>query len=86
MSSRKDFTIHVTISMIESGEWDTANVFLVPPVDNGCYNAEEKGDEEIGGNVSNLLGKQLMTQDVPKTTDLSILALPRLQSTAATFL
>ena len=46
----------------------------------------EKGDEDIGGNISNLLGKQLMTQDVPKTTDLSILALPRLQSTVPTFL
>lgn len=43
--------------MIESGEWDTANVFLVSPADNGCYNAEEKGDEDIGGNISNLLGK-----------------------------
>ena len=86
MSSSKDFTIHVTVSMIESGEWDTANVFLVSPADNGCYNAEEKGDEDIGGNISNLLAKQLMTQDVPKTTDLSILALPRLQSTVPTFL
>ena len=61
MSSNKHFTIHVIVSMIESGEWDTNNVFLKPPV-NGRDNAGDKGDEDVSGKTSNLLGKQLIAQ------------------------
>ena len=62
MSSNKHFTIHVIVSMIESGEWDTNNVFLKPPIDNGRDNEGDKGDEDVSGKTSNLLGKQLIAQ------------------------
>ena len=48
--------------MIESGEWDTANVFLEFPIDNDYDNAEDKCDEDVGGKTNNLLGRQLMVQ------------------------
>ena len=46
--------------MIESGEWDTADVILEPLVNNGCDSAEDSSNEVVDSTINHFLGKQLM--------------------------
>ena len=61
MVSIEIFTVHNTVSMIKSREWNTFNVSLEPLVDNGSENAEDSSNEDVGETINNLPGKQLIS-------------------------
>ena len=50
MSNNKErFTVANIVAMVDSGEWDTADICLAPPEDHGCDCGEDSGDEDFGG-------------------------------------
>ncbi|MGH0189192.1 UNVERIFIED_CONTAM: hypothetical protein FKN15_033832 [Acipenser sinensis] len=57
--SKKKYSVHEVVSILESGEFDEAEIFITPPDDDGADSAEDSGDEDTGGSVNNLSGKQL---------------------------
>jgi YD repeat-containing protein len=51
------YTVHDVLSIIESGEFDRADVFITPP--SGEITDEDSADEDSGGLVDNLSRRQL---------------------------
>ena len=49
---KESFTVANIAVMVESGEWDRADLCLEPPDDHGCDSAEDSGDEDFGGCVA----------------------------------
>ena len=47
--TKESFTVANIAVMVESGEWDRADLCLEPPDDHGCDSAEDSGDEDFGG-------------------------------------
>ena len=47
MASKMTYTTNDIIEMIDSGEFDRADVFMTPPEETGNGSAEDSGDEEI---------------------------------------
>lgn len=49
------------IQLLEDDDFTRADIYITPPVD-GLDSEEDSGDEEGGGNVNNLSGKQLQSE------------------------
>ena len=45
------FTVHDAVSMVESGEWDRADICLESPNDHKFDSTEDSGDEDFGGTL-----------------------------------
>ena len=60
MVSNNDSTIHNIFSMIESGEWDTADVFLERLVKDSYDSADDSSNEVVGSTINHFLSKKLM--------------------------
>ena len=56
MSCKKEgFTVTNVVAMVESGEWDRADIYLKPPDNHGCDSAEDSsGNEDFGGYCCNV--------------------------------